>query len=90
MGVLTRASETTLEWGGMLAVGRQIRSLIYLHVHENSMHSYFFQLVIPWERRMDPGGPRSPPEVPNILWAAMGGLASSLPRWVWRVPPLVS
>ena len=80
MGVPTRASETTLEGGGMLAVGRQIRSLISLHVHENSMHSYFFQLVIPWERWMDPGGPRSPPEVPDLLWAAMGGLASSLPR----------
>lgn len=64
----------------MVAVGRQIRSLISLYVPVNSMHSYFFQLVIHWERRMDSGDPQSPPEVPDLLWAVLGGLASSLPQ----------
>ena len=56
------------------------RSLISLYVHVNSRHSFFFQLVIHWERRMGPGDPQSPPAVPDLLWAVLGGLAPSLPQ----------
>lgn len=45
----------------MLAVIRQIRSLISLCVLVKSMHSYYSQLVIHWERRAGPGNTRSPP-----------------------------
>ena len=66
------ATEPTLEGRGVLAVSRQIRSLISVCVLVNSMHSYFSQLVIHWERRVGPGNTRSPPEVPDLLWAVLG------------------
>lgn len=92
MGVLTSATEPTLEGRGVLAVIRQIRSLISLCVLVKSMHSYCSQPVIHWERRAGPGNTRSPPRGARspagcVGTDTSGALASSLPQWVWCVPP---